>query len=85
MIGTKVINPVFMPIGIILGLLMIPLATFFAAPSNAILSGICIPSGIIGMLSPMPDYMDVHLVCNQVPKRATIQMSNNGFFWYTTY
>lgn len=89
-IGTRAINPVFMPAGIILGLLMIPFheilhAAFFAAPSNAILSGICIPSGIIGMLSPMPDYMDVHLVCSQVPKRATIQMSNNGFFWYTAY
>lgn len=138
-IGTRAINPVFMPAGIILGLLMIPfheilhavcfpktatvyvgisidkfaafsvcnepitrkrfivmslmpvllglipLAVFFAAPSNAVLSGICIPSGIIGMLSPMPDYMDVHLVCSQVPKRATIQMSNNGFFWYMAY
>ncbi len=49
---------------------IIPLAIFLLSPPNAFLSGICIPMGIIGMLSPMPDYMDVHLICKQVPKRC---------------
>jgi len=61
---------------------LIPLAVFFAAPPNAVLSGICIPAGIIGVLSPMPDYMDVRLVCRQAPRGAVIQTSNRGFFWY---
>lgn len=61
---------------------VIPLAIFFIAPASSIISGICIPVGIIGMLSPMPDYMDIHLICKQVPKGATIQTSNQGFFWY---
>ncbi len=61
---------------------VIPLAIFLLAPPSALLSGICIPSGIIGMLSPMPDYMDVHLVCRQVPRNGTIHTSNQGFYWY---
>lgn len=61
---------------------VIPLAIFLIAPASSLISGICIPVGIIGMLSPMPDYMDIHLVCKQVPKGATIQTSNQGIFWY---
>ena len=51
-------------------------------PNNAVLSGICIPMGIIGMLSPMPDYMDVHIICKQVPKGALVHTQNDGFYWY---
>ena len=65
---------------IILG--MIPLAIFLLSPPNAFLSGICIPMGIIGMLSPMPDYMDVHIICKQVPKGAFVHTQNDGFYWY---
>lgn len=65
-----------MPLGII------PLAVFLIAPSSPIISAICVPAGIIGMLSPMPDYMDVHTVCKQVPKDAFIQSQNNGFYWF---
>jgi len=43
------------------------LAAFLVMPVNDVLSGICIPSVIIALLSPMPDYMEVHLVCRQVP------------------
>lgn len=60
----------------------LPLAIFLFAPPNALLSGLCVPSGIIGMLSPMPDYMDVHLVLSQVPRGATIHSSNSGIYWY---
>ncbi len=60
----------------------LPLAIFLFAPPSALLSGLCVPSGIIGMLSPMPDYMDVHLALSQVPRGATIQSSNSGIYWY---
>ena len=65
---------------ILLGI--IPLAIFLLSPPNAFLSGICIPMGIIGMLSPMPDYMDVHIICKQVPKGAFVHTQNDGFYWY---
>ena len=58
---------------------IIPLAIFLLSPPNAFLSGICIPMGIIGMLSPMPDYMDVHIICKQVPKGAFVHTQNDGF------
>ncbi len=61
---------------------IIPLLVFLLFPANAILSGICIPMGIIGMLSPMPDYMDVSIICKQVPKDAFIHTQNDGFYWY---
>jgi hypothetical protein len=38
--------------------------------------------GIMGMITPSPDYMDVVLVLKQVPNKALIQASNEGFFWY---
>ena len=65
---------------ILLGI--IPLAVFLIGPSSPILSAICIPTGIIGMLSPMPDYMDVHMVHKQVPKGAYIQSQNDGIYWF---
>ena len=65
---------------ILLGI--IPLTIFLLSPPNAFLSGICIPMGIIGMLSPMPDYMDVHIICKQVPKDAFVHIQNDGFYWY---
>ena len=61
---------------------IIPLAIFLLSPSNAVLSGICIPMGIIGMFSPMPDYMDVHIICKQVPESAFVHTQNDGFYWY---
>lgn len=61
---------------------IIPLTVFFLLPPNALVSGICIPLGIIGMLSPMPDYMDVHIICRQVPRGSFIQTQNDGFYWY---
>lgn len=61
---------------------IIPLVVFMIAPSSPILTAICIPAGMMGMISPMPDYMDVHMVCNQVPKGAYIQSQNDGFYWF---
>ena len=61
---------------------ILPLAVFLLSPPNAVLSGICVPMGIIGMLSPMPDYMDIHIICKQVPKGAFVQTQNDGFYWY---
>lgn len=135
-LGTKTVYPVFVPIGILIGLLLmpvhellhavcycegqtvytgislekiaafavchekisrrrfvvmslmpmllgiIPLTVFLIAPSSPILTAILIPAGIIGMLSPMPDYMDVHMVHKQVPKGAYIQSQNDGLYWF---
>ncbi len=61
---------------------IVPLAVFLLASPSALLSGLCVPSGIIGMLSPMPDYMDVWLVLRQLPRGATLQTTNQGYFWY---
>lgn len=61
---------------------IMPLIIFLVSPPNAFLSGICIPMGIIGMLSPMPDYMDVNIICKQVPKNAKVHTQNDGFYWY---
>ena len=61
---------------------IIPLAVFLIASSSPILTAICIPTGVIGMLSPMPDYMDVHMVLKQVPKGASVQSQNDGFYWF---
>ena len=61
---------------------IIPLAVFLIAPSSPIISAICIPAGIMGMLSPMPDYMDVHMVHKQVPKGTFVQSQNSGFYWF---
>ncbi len=65
---------------ILLGI--IPLTVFLIAPSSPILTAVCIPTGIIGVLSPMPDYMDVHMVCKQVPEGAYIQSQNDGLYWF---
>ena len=65
---------------ILLGI--IPLAIFLIGPTSPVLSAICIPTGIIGMLSPMPDYMDVHMAHKQVPKEAFIQSQNDGIYWF---
>ena len=61
---------------------IIPLAVFLSGPSSPVLSAICIPTGIIGMLSPMPDYMDVHMIHKQVPKGASVQSQNDGIYWF---
>ncbi len=61
---------------------IIPLAVFLIAPSSPVITAICIPAGIIGMLSPMPDYMDVCMVRRQVPKGASIQSRNDGIYWF---
>jgi hypothetical protein len=45
---------------VLLGL--IPFAVFLIAPPCSAVSGLCIPRRIIGLLSPMPDYMDVRLI-----------------------
>lgn len=65
---------------VLLGIL--PLVIFLLSPPNPFLSGICIPMGILGMLSPMPDYMDVSIICKQVPKGAFVHTQNDGFYWY---
>lgn len=65
---------------VLLGLL--PLAVFLLAPPGALVSGVCVPSGIMGMLSPMPDYMDVWLALRQMPRGAALQTTNRGFYWF---
>ena len=65
----------------VLGIL--PLVVFLAAPGQyGALMGLCWPMAVMGLLSPMPDYMNVACVCRQVPHGATLQTTNNGFYWY---
>ena len=60
---------------------IMPLAIFLLSPPNAFLSGICIPMGIIGMLSPMPDIWMYTLFANKY-LRCFSSYSNDGFYWY---
>lgn len=62
---------------------IIPLLLFLLFPiSWKIPSAICWPAAMIGFLSPMPDYMEVHLFGKQVPSNAYIQATNNGWYWF---
>lgn len=40
------------------------------------------PFVILGILSPMPDYMNVCLILKQVPKGSMIQCTNEAMYWY---
>ena len=62
---------------------IIPLVLFCVFPiSWKIPSAICWAAAAFGLLSPSPDYMDVHYILKQVPKQAYIQSNNSGWFWY---
>ncbi|HAP21979.1 MAG TPA: hypothetical protein DCR27_11960 [Lachnospiraceae bacterium] len=43
---------------------------------------ICMVSSIMGLISPAPDYMDVLIILQKVPKGAMIQVTENGLVWY---
>jgi len=62
---------------------IVPLLVFLLAPAHCEgLRGVCWSMAVMGLLSPMPDYMNVACVRRQVPKGATLQTTNSGFFWY---
>ncbi len=65
----------------ILGIL--PLLLFLLAPAGwGKTMGVCWAMAVMGLLSPMPDYMNVCCVRRQVPRGATLQSTNSGLFWY---
>lgn len=65
----------------ILGL--VPLLAFLFAPASwGKIMGVCWPLAVMGLLSPMPDYMCVACVRRQVPRGAWLQTTNSGCFWY---
>lgn len=43
---------------------------------------ICMVSSIMGLISPAPNYMDVLIILQKVPKGAMIQVTENGLVWY---
>ncbi len=62
---------------------IVPLLVFLLAPAGwSKTMGVCWSLAVMGLLSPMPDYMNVSCVRRQVPKGATIQSTNSGLFWY---
>lgn len=62
---------------------IMPLLIFIICPvSQKWLLTLCIVPSFMGLISPMPDYMDVCKVLKQVPENAKIQASNEGLFWY---
>ena len=62
---------------------LIPLILFLIFPiSWKIPSAVCWPAAMIGLMSPMPDYKDVHNVLRQVPPGAMIQSCNHGWYWF---
>lgn len=61
----------------------VPLILFLLAPGGwGAAMGVCWPLAVMGLLSPMPDYMNVACVHRQVPPGAMLQTTNSGFFWY---
>ena len=64
---------------IILGI--VPIAIFMIS-NNQILNSIMWAMGVIGLVSPSPDYLNVYLVLKQVPKGAFIQDDENGMCWF---
>lgn len=62
---------------------IVPLALFLLAPAGCgRLMGVCWPLAVMGLLSPMPDYMNAACVYKQVPRGAQVQTTNSGCFWY---
>lgn len=62
---------------------IVPLLAFLLAPGGyAHFMGVCWPLAVMGLLSPMPDYMNVACVYRQVPRGAQLQTTNSGCFWY---
>lgn len=64
---------------IILGI--VPIAIFMIS-NNQIFNSIMWAMGVIGLVSPSPDYLNVYLVLKQVPKGAFIQDDENGMCWF---
>lgn len=56
--------------------------TIFMISNNQILNSIMWAMGVIGLVSPFPDYLNVYLVLKQVPKGAFIQDDENGMCWF---
>lgn len=55
------------------------LAVFLVCPiTMKWLMTICMVSSIMGLISPAPDYMDVLIILQKVPKGAMIQVTENG-------
>lgn len=62
---------------------VVPLLVFLLAPTGwGKAMGVCWSMAVMGLLSPMPDYMNVSCVRRQVPKGAILQSTNSGLFWY---
>lgn len=62
---------------------LIPLLVFLLSPGSwGHVMGLCWSMAVMGLLSPMPDYMNASCVRRQVPKGATLQTTNTGFYWY---
>ncbi len=61
---------------------LVPLAIFLLAPGPwGSVRGICWPLAVMGLLSPMPDYMNISCVLRQTPQKARVQSTNSGL-WY---
>lgn len=60
---------------------IIPLIVFLIS-NNQILNAIMWPMGVIGLVSPSPDYLNVYCVLKQVPNNAYIQDTKNGMCWF---
>ena len=61
-----------------------PLVLFLLAPGSwRGYMGICWPMAVMGLLSPMPDYMNTACVLRQVPKGARVQTTNDGFWFFS--
>ena len=64
---------------VILG--VVPIIVFMIS-NNQILNSIMWTMGVIGLVSPCPDYLNVYCVLKQVPKGAYIQDDESGMCWF---
>jgi hypothetical protein len=66
---------------IILGI--IPLIVFTVAPIEyKILNSMMWSMAMIGLVSPITDYMNVYHVLKEVPNNGYIQDGEDGLYWY---
>lgn len=63
---------------VILGI--VPMIIFIVS-KNQVLNSIMWPMGMIGLISPSPDYLNVYTILRTVPKNAVIQDDEDGLCW----
>lgn len=60
---------------------IIPIIVFMFS-NNQLLNSLMWPMGVIGLVAPAPDYLNVYCVLKEVPKDGYIQDDKEGMCWF---